>query len=260
MSLRNRARALQKKTGLTYQQALQRVRAFGERSAKLRRETGWPLDVCDRFLVDGRAPVTVIEADRIDAPSEVMEAHRSALITATLDEIGLVCESLRTTAAARTVLLVDLRGCVIAHVDRGRYRIVPGTPLMQISFWRDALEKSRSLSSDSWELDDRIVLVKVSVKTRSRSRYARIAAARALLIVVFHRDESSLGLVRLRMAKALKELAPLLTDDETPTMPPFGSGGGPSGTPSEMRVAEPVPEERPKKKPTPIGRKRKHRR
>ena len=210
MSLRNRARALQKKTGLTYQQALQRVRALGERPATLRRETGWPLEVCDRFLVDGHAPVPVVEA--------VAEARSHG------NAIELVCESLRTAAAARSVRLVDLSGGVIA---------------------------------DAGEPDDGNVFVEASVKTRSRSRYARIAAARAVLIVGFDREQTSLGLVRLRMAKAIEELERLLTDDEPPMMPPFGSGGGPGGIPSELRVVEPVPATRPKKKPTPIGRKRK---
>jgi hypothetical protein len=213
MSLRNRARALQKKTGLTYQQALQRVRALGERPATLRRETGWPLEVCDRFLVDGHAPITVVEAP--------LEAR------ARFDAIGRVCESVRATAAARSVRLVDVSGRVIA---------------------------------DAGEPDDGNVFVEASVKTRSRARYARIAAARAVLIVGFDRDETSLGLVRLRMAKAVEELERLLADDEPPMMPPFGSGGGPGGIPSELRVVEPVPAARPKKKPTPIGRKRKRER
>ena len=263
MSLRNRARALQKKTGLTYQQALRRVRALGERPAKLRRETGWPLDVCDRFLVDGHAPVTVIDAHapgelRVppgsDAPIEVLEAHYRR------DEIELVCESLRTTAAARIVLLVDLRGRLIAHVDRDRHGLVPGSLLQAIPSWPNVLEKARAPSNEAWKLDDGRVLVEAAIKTRSRSRYARIAAAKAVLIVGFHRNETSLGLVRLRMARAVAALERLLTDDETPTMPPFGGGGGPGGIPHELRVEEPVPEERPKKKPTPIGRKRKRER
>jgi hypothetical protein len=40
-------------------------------------------------------------------------------------------------------------------------------------------------------------------------------------------------------------------------MPPVGSGREHSGDSGELRVVEPVPEARPKKQPTPIGRKRK---
>src|SRR6202012_5258105 len=61
MSLRNRARSLQKKTGLSYQQALARLRALGDRPATLRRQTHWPLEVCDRYLIDGHAPILVQE-------------------------------------------------------------------------------------------------------------------------------------------------------------------------------------------------------
>jgi hypothetical protein len=62
MSLRNRARKLQRHTTLSYQQALAKQKALGARPAALARETGWPLDACDRYLVDGRAPIVVHEA------------------------------------------------------------------------------------------------------------------------------------------------------------------------------------------------------
>jgi hypothetical protein len=39
--------------------------------------------------------------------------------------------------------------------------------------------------------------------------------------------------------------------------PPFGGSSGRGGLPNELRVVEPVPEERPKPKPTPISRKKK---
>ncbi len=209
MSLRNRARALQKKTGLSYQQALARVRGLGERPARLRRETGWPLEVCDRFLYDGRAPVVVVEAPRSDARIEVLEAYDVR------EEIRLVCEALRTMSAARAVALVDLDGHVRVRVGGGYDAVVDGGE----------------------------EVVKQPVKKR------------ATLVVTFHASETSLGLVRLRMRKAARELEPLL-DGETPAMPPFGGGGGAGGVPHEARVVEPVPAARPKKKPTPIGRRR----
>jgi hypothetical protein len=57
-----------------------------------------------------------------------------------------------------------------------------------------------------------------------------------------------------------KTIERLLADDESPTMPPAGGAGGMGGIPNELRVVEPVPEERPKPKPTPIGRRRKRER
>jgi hypothetical protein len=193
MSLRNRARALQKKTGLSYQQALARLRALGERPARLHRESGWPLEVCDRFLVDGHAPIEVLEG-RSERQQRIEE----------------ICERLRVASNAREVLLMDGRVLVRARVDE--------------------LESGDSVHS-------------TQVK-------------RAVLVVRFHSDETSLGLVRLRMRQAMAELEPLLDDDDV-MMPPIAGGGGTSGVPSEMRVVEPVPATRPKKKPAPIGRKRK---
>lgn len=79
MSLRNRARSLQKKTGLTYQQALTRLRALGDRPAALRRKTRWPLEVCDRYLVDGHAPILVQEGPSFKQPSaQILLRRRSA--------------------------------------------------------------------------------------------------------------------------------------------------------------------------------------
>jgi hypothetical protein len=51
MSLRSRARHLQRLTSLTYQQALERLRALGDAPAELHRRTGWPLAGCDVYLV-----------------------------------------------------------------------------------------------------------------------------------------------------------------------------------------------------------------
>lgn len=223
MSLRNRARSLQKKTGLTYQQALARLRAFGERPATLRRQTGWPLEVCDRYLVDGHAPVPVVEAPRgEDTPIDVVES------SGVHELIRAVCEALRLMAAARTVALVDPRGHVLVCVG--------------------------GVGEDGETLHEE------PVKRRRSARYAVVAATRAILMVRFRHGETSLGLVRLRARKAARELEQLLDADESPMMPPGGGAGGAGGIPNELRVVEPVPEERPKPKPTPIGRKRKRER
>jgi hypothetical protein len=256
MSLRNRARSLQKKTGLTYQQALDRLRALGERSARLRRETGWSLDVCDRYLVDGHAPIAVVEQDGRRPTAERGARSRGSAV---MDEIQVVCETLRTLTAARSVLLVDLRRRVIAHADSEMAPVEPLTLLRAaagmclLASWPPALAQALpswpTVPTDGvWELDGGRVMVSAAVKKR------------AVLLVQFQRDETSLGLVRLRMAYAVEELERLLANEETPGMPPLGGGDGPGGLPHELRVVEPVPAERPKRPPTPIGRKRKRER
>ena len=101
MSLRNRARSLQKKTGLSYQRALAKLRALGEKPARLADQTGWPLDVCDRFLVDGHAPIDVIEVPEVRTLREQCEA---------------VCEKLRVTANARAVVLAAKSGAILVQV------------------------------------------------------------------------------------------------------------------------------------------------
>lgn len=221
MSLRNRARSLQKKTGLSYQQALARLRALGERPATLRRQTGWPLDVCDRFLVDGHAPIAVVEARADDAPTAVVVDGRVD------GKVRAVCETLLSASGARSVALVDVSGRVMVR-----------------------------LGNDREGDDDGDFVVQEPVKRRRSARHAMVAVTRALLTVRGRRYETSLGLVRLRARKAVEELERLLDAEESPMMPP-GGGGGAGGIPNELRVVEPVPAERPKPKPTPIGRKRK---
>ena len=106
MSLRNRARALRKATGVTYQQALNKLRALGERPARPHRESGWPLEVCDRFLVDGHAPIAVVELTPIGSLQE---------------ELTAICEDLRARANARAVVL-GRDGRLLAHSGDGSGR------------------------------------------------------------------------------------------------------------------------------------------
>src|SRR5262249_1866754 len=111
MSLRNRARSLQKKTGLSYQQALAKLRALGEKPARLSKQTGWTLAGCDRFLVDGHAPIHVIDVfgTRIPTLHELIEQ---------------VCETLRATTSARAVVCVARSGRVLAHVGGDDFELV----------------------------------------------------------------------------------------------------------------------------------------
>jgi hypothetical protein len=231
MSLRNRARSLQAKTGLSYQQALAKLRALGERPARLKRETGWPLEVCDRYLVDGHAPIEVLDARRQGRE----------------EQIENVCEALRMTAAARAVVLFAFDGSVFCHLgdadlDRSRF---PATIWMRAVPLPPEIKRKYAALPDVQELDGGLVLVSATIKER------------AMLIVKFHRDQTSLGIVRMRMKKAIEELEPLLADEETPQMPPIAGSGGTGGLPGELQPEEPVPAERPKKKPTPIGRRKK---
>lgn len=204
MSLRNRARSLQKKTGLSYQRALAKLRALGEKPARLAEQTGWPLDVCDRFLTDGHAPIDVIEVPEHTTLHEACEQ---------------ICETLRMTANARAVVLVAKNGAILARV--GQNQLAP--------LWI-AIAGPRNYV-DVIELDEGRVLYTVSL---SRGRLA----------VEFHRDETSLGLVKLRVQHAIIDLERLLAlAERSPGMPPTGGRGGPGGLPAEVRVALP------KKKP-----------
>jgi hypothetical protein len=251
MSLKNRARALQKKTGLTYQQALQRLRSLGDRPAKLRRQTDWPLEVCDRFLVDGHAPISVVEAHGGEGPIEVVDEPRD------LDAIEQVCKWLRTMSAARSVLLVDARGRVIAL--SGQHDRSGGSQSTQLPSLPSLPKPVRTspVTTEVRELENDRVLVRAPVKPRRSSGESRITT-RAYLNVEFERAQTALGLVRLRMWQAVTALEQLLAG-ETPSVPPAG-GGGEGGAPNELRIAEPTHDEPPKKKPTPMGRNRKRER
>jgi hypothetical protein len=107
MSLRSRARKLQQLTTFTYQQALDRLRALGARPALLSRGTGWPLDVCDRYLVCGRAPIAVVAA-----PAEGEAAPLPRL-----------CATIRAAIGAERVRVTDLGGHVLADAGAD----APGT-------------------------------------------------------------------------------------------------------------------------------------
>src|SRR5262249_21683762 len=174
MSLRNRARSLQKKTGLTYQQAQAKLRALGERPARLHRESGWPLEVCDRFLVDGHAPIAVVELKPISSLHE---------------RIVEICDELRLRANARAVVL-SRDGQLLAHAGGEAGRETTWFALMSVQ----PEPRAPRLPPEVMELDDGLVLLSTEVRPR------------ALLVVKFHRDETSLGLVRLRVQRAVAEL------------------------------------------------------
>ncbi|MDB4979999.1 MAG: hypothetical protein JWM82_751 [Myxococcales bacterium] len=172
MSLRNRARALQKKTGLTYQQALARLRELGARPAKLARESGWPLEVCDRYLVDGHAPISVVEMKPILSRHDLLQHLRRA-----------ACDELRATSNARLVALHRDGRVLVATGEKGQ-----GLELLLMGNWlrRQSACRPAVTPPEVMELDDGHVIHTTPVRTG------------VLLSVRFHRDESSLGLGRLR--------------------------------------------------------------
>jgi hypothetical protein len=222
MSLRNRARSLQKQTGFSYQQALAKLRALGERSVALARQTGWPLPVCDRFLTDGHAPIDVIEL--ADGPR---------------DPIVALCERVRATANARAVMVAADQGRVLARVGEFDTEALLRCLVPRMQWKRGTaqpLAKQWAELPELLALDDGIVIH----TTRFRG---------GLLVVQFHREESSLGLVRLRAARAVEELDELFDEPKPAPLPPTGRGG-PSGAPAEARVAAP-PRARAKPKPKP---------
>jgi hypothetical protein len=223
MSLRNRARALQKKTGLSYQQSLAKLRGLGERPATLSKQTGWSLEKCDRYLIDGHAPIDVIEVAHGHIPS--------------LDELVLhVLEALRVTSQARTVVVAGKNGRLIARTG--------SSDLVEI--WRSYEPPHREMKiPEVIELDEGLVLYTARFK-------------QGMIVVKFHRDETSLGLVRLRTARAIEELERLLaSESKSPGVPPVGGGGGPGGLPAEVRVVRDTREPPPPPKKKPIGKRKK---
>jgi hypothetical protein len=211
MSLRNRARRLQEKTGLSYQQALDRLRKLGKQPADLSRKTGWALEVCDRFLIDGHAPIDVIEVRQ-----------------PTPDIVEVICEGLCASSGARAVLLFEDNGRIRAHVGAAdvdhavflrTIAAAPPRPPVKVNL------------PEVWELDGDLVLVMAKVKPR------------ATLVVKFHKGESSLGVVRMRINKAVGELEAVLSlEVESPGGTPGATGPGPagsSGAPAEARAWKP---------------------
>jgi hypothetical protein len=201
MSLVNRARALMQKTGLTYEEAIAHVRATGERAARLARETGWTLEISDRYLFDAHAPVEVI------GPAGTRRMSRDELIDA-------VCETLRVTTVARSVVVRRKDGRIVARVGSA-----------------DAVD----LLPRAWDGNDR-----PEVHEAGGGAFAYVAGfLQGICIVGFHVNETSLGLVRLRTRRAVEEIERLLREgDRSPGVPPAGRGG-PEGLPAEVRVVAP---------------------
>ncbi len=196
MSLRNRARRLQRATGWTYQQALAKLRALGVRPAELARETGWPLWKCDLHLC-GRG-IEVVEAFEPEP-----------------DPLTAICQRLLAECAATAVWLFGPDGPLVAHAGRR-----PSLDFQAIWMFR---------LKTGWPREERAF----TIGTR-RTLLTPIEPG-GLLVVQFG-DDSSLGLVRVRVARVKDELERLLRRRRTPILPPT-SRGGPGGLPAQVRVA-----------------------
>lgn len=254
MSLRNRARRLQQATGLTYQQALAKLRALGQAPAELRAKTGWPLWRCDLHLSEPPASTRPAPPQRI--PIEVVDVTLGEPISLAIpptnplegaflsafvgggappftrqreDAVRIVCEQLLRTAAARSVLLIrENDGTKGALVSPAGFRVCVGAPctlefLMQIGLW------GRQARGDA---------PRVEIELQGIHREW---VEQHLLLVIFDDsndsdDSTSLGLVRLRARQAVEQLAKLLREERKQgPLPPASGSGGTGGLPAEVR-------------------------
>jgi hypothetical protein len=83
MSMRSRARALQRVTGLTFQQAQARIRELGAAPAELKRKTGWTLERCDEVLVSASLHAEITRALPTGRPRSIFQAACDLLLTRT---------------------------------------------------------------------------------------------------------------------------------------------------------------------------------
>lgn len=250
MSMRTRARHLQRATGLTYQQALARLRSLGAAPAELSRRTRWPLGRCDLFLVDraldpewrevaARSPNVeeavcancgcryfhggeeqrLCSACRAQRPIEVVESPR--LVGTELERI---CDELLQSSNAHSVVVVDDHGRELARAGTTN----PGVRMFAALHLGVRRRVSEMLTVDEMiirELDGTHALAMVAL------------ARRALLWIVFDNAATSAGLIRLRVRRALPELERALAAPRFSGAPPSSSGGPTgSGSPAEIAV------------------------
>jgi hypothetical protein len=226
MSLRNRARHLQRALGLTYQQALARLRQLGPRSAELRHRTGWPLSRCDVLLA---RELPCAEGERV--PREAAEfnpappsgsAPQPLEVVSTggheEEPLARACAHLMAGCNARSVWLFAPGARTLAWAGGE-------TPLGMPPMVPLVLGLKAPAEETVVELGD-----------QQRALVSPVGR-RATLVVSFD-GASSLGLVRLRVRAILPELERLLeraAAGQSGTGPGGGDrGGGRGGLPAEM--------------------------
>lgn len=227
MSLRNRARRLQRATGLSYQQALARLRSLGAAAAELRAQTGWPLWKCDLYLVDpARVDAEPASADRSGGSpaSATRSGHRLQVAVSPreaaggVDPVTAVCDWLLEMTGARAVWLVGARGeLLVALPPRHAPSFLPLAARLAGPATASHVPPRQPLLLDLGA--DRV--------------YAAPVAGGRTLAVRFDAS-TSLGLVRLRTRRAAGELEAIFRRrDAPPGMPPGAAGSGAGGAPAQ---------------------------
>jgi hypothetical protein len=194
MSLRNRARKLMKTTGLSYQQAFEKIRALGKAPADLRAQTGWTLEECDRHLIEKKK---IGESPRMPGSIEVIEVESRT-------RAELACQQLLHTGGARSVVLLDGWRVLAAAPPRMGTLHHP----MFVQRKGEPLPKTRKV----FDFDE-------------QSKWLIVPIKKLHLIVVY---EQWTLLLEKRVEKCVDYLESLLTED--PLLAPPDSGeSGPGG-------------------------------
>jgi len=198
MSKRNRARRLQKATGMTYQQALATLEKHAERAAALAHSRGLSLAEADLVLVQGEhAAIEVIDMSEDE------------------DTIEGICERLAARTVARRVFVID--GLRVIPGGRGSLAELP------VEAFLAAIPKPEETLKEE----------KVTEVGEVDFYSLPIEDTGAILQVVYDAS-SSLGLVRLHALKAVEDLARVIRRERrraAPFIPP--TSGGASGAPAE---------------------------
>jgi hypothetical protein len=208
MSLRSRARHLQRITKLTYQQALDRLRALGDEPARLAREKGWPLTRCDAHLV----------AQTAERRGPVLHAAEDLRAVRTLSD---VCRWLLASANARAVLVVHREGRLLASAGEEASRAVR---------FQRSLRTARPSTPPT--VEERVYAEAALDGAEVHSTDLGIAH----LYIVWD-GRTSLGIVRLRTVMAVAEIGRRRLLEDPVFLPPGvrgGPGAGSSGAPAQI--------------------------
>jgi hypothetical protein len=206
MSLRNRARKLMKSTGLTYQQAIEKLRALGKAPADLRAQTGWTLEECDLHLLQKGKIGEASGASRGASEAAVPPRMPDSIEVVTVEprtRAELACQQLLHTGGARAVLLVD-GWKMLAHAGP--------QPILHHPIFLRQRDKPLPKTRTVFDLGDQLQRLVIPIK-------------KLHLIVVY--EEWTL-LLEKRVEKCVDYLESLIEED--PLMAPPDSGeSGPGG-------------------------------